>query len=154
MQYTTKTDGCLYSQLCVSSAGVRSVGTTNRNFPPLRSDHSWCGEAVRRVRPQGAGRSVSAELVFSVVYPDNKEIVCFLEWKCVPHHQKWMCLQDVDTEDFWEKLARESDPSRHQGELFRHTSIVPQLQSKIQAFKAQVTSKLQLSSSRFYLGNI
>lgn len=47
-------------------------------------------------------------------------------------------LQNVKSEDYWEKLAQESDPSSHRKELINHTTIVPQLKSKLLAFKAQV----------------
>ncbi|KAM9348904.1 serine/threonine-protein kinase 36 [Symphorus nematophorus] len=40
--------------------------------------------------------------------------------------------QDVDSDDYWEKLAQESDPSRH-------NAIIPQLKSRIMTFKAQLT---------------
>ena len=49
-----------------------------------------------------------------------------------------MFFQDVDSEEFWEKLAQESDPSRQQGELLNYRDIILQLKSKILAFKAQV----------------
>jgi len=47
-------------------------------------------------------------------------------------------FQDVDCEDYWEKLAQESDPSRQQNELLNYSAVLPQLKSKILAFKAQV----------------
>lgn len=47
-------------------------------------------------------------------------------------------LQDVDSEDYWEKLAKKSDPSRQQRELENHDTIILQVKSKILAFKAQV----------------
>lgn len=52
--------------------------------------------------------------------------------------EKVLFLQDVDSKDYWEKLAQESDPSRQQRELLNHTAIIPQLKAKILAFKAQV----------------
>ncbi|XP_037604268.1 serine/threonine-protein kinase 36 [Sebastes umbrosus] len=47
--------------------------------------------------------------------------------------------QDVDSEEYWEKLAQESDPSRQQRELLNYSAIILQLKSKILAFKAQLT---------------
>lgn len=49
-----------------------------------------------------------------------------------------LLLQDVDSEDYWEKLAKKSDPSRQQRELINHNTIILQVQSKILTFKAQV----------------
>ncbi len=48
-------------------------------------------------------------------------------------------FQDVDSEDYWEKLAQVSDPSRQQKEPLNYSTIIPQLKSKILAFKAQVS---------------
>lgn len=50
----------------------------------------------------------------------------------------FLFLQDAYSEDYWEKLARESDPSRQQRQLLNHNNIVPQIKSKILAFKDQV----------------
>ncbi|XP_074467737.1 serine/threonine-protein kinase 36 [Sebastes fasciatus] len=47
--------------------------------------------------------------------------------------------QDVDSEEYWEKLAQESDPCRQQRELLNYSAIILQLKSKILAFKAQLT---------------
>ncbi|XP_038565198.1 serine/threonine-protein kinase 36 isoform X1 [Micropterus salmoides] len=47
--------------------------------------------------------------------------------------------QGPDSEDYWEKLAQESDPSRQQKELLNYSAIIPQLKSKMLAFKAQLT---------------
>nr|XP_046267496.1 serine/threonine-protein kinase 36 [Scatophagus argus] len=48
-------------------------------------------------------------------------------------------VSDVDSEDYWEKLAKESDPSGQQKEPLNLSVIIPQLKSKILAFKAQLT---------------
>ncbi|KAI3373134.1 hypothetical protein L3Q82_006459 [Scortum barcoo] len=45
--------------------------------------------------------------------------------------------QDVDSEDYWENLAQESDPSRKQKEPLDYSTIIPHLKSNILAFKAQ-----------------
>ncbi|XP_034539364.1 serine/threonine-protein kinase 36 isoform X2 [Notolabrus celidotus] len=50
------------------------------------------------------------------------------------------CSEDIDSEDYWQKLAHESDPNRQPQELLNHSAIIPQLKSKLQAFKAQLTS--------------
>ncbi|KAI9542309.1 hypothetical protein NQZ68_020656 [Dissostichus eleginoides] len=47
--------------------------------------------------------------------------------------------QDVDSEDYWEKLAQETDPSRQQTEILNYSDIILQLQSKIMEFRAQLT---------------
>ncbi|KAM7374226.1 hypothetical protein PAMP_006897 [Pampus punctatissimus] len=44
-----------------------------------------------------------------------------------------------DSEEYWEKLAQESDPSRQQKILFNYSAIIPKLKSKILAFKTQLT---------------
>ncbi|KAM6983867.1 serine/threonine-protein kinase 36 [Tautogolabrus adspersus] len=49
------------------------------------------------------------------------------------------CSEDVDSEDYWQKLIEESDPSSQQHHLLNYSDIVPQLKSKILAFKAQLT---------------
>lgn len=49
-----------------------------------------------------------------------------------------MFFQDVDSEDYWEKLTQESDPSRQKKQLLNYSAIIPQLKSKILAFKTQV----------------
>eukprot|EP00064_Thunnus_orientalis_P002835 superscaffoldBa00000219_g2843 len=48
-------------------------------------------------------------------------------------------VKDDDSEEFWEKLAQESDPSRQQKDLLNYSAIIPKLKSKILAFKAQLT---------------
>ncbi|KAM7397868.1 hypothetical protein PAMA_005957 [Pampus argenteus] len=45
-----------------------------------------------------------------------------------------------DSEEYWEKLAQESDPSRQQKIVFNYSAIIPKLKSKILAFKTQLTS--------------
>ncbi|XP_022044559.2 serine/threonine-protein kinase 36 isoform X2 [Acanthochromis polyacanthus] len=49
------------------------------------------------------------------------------------------CNKDYDSEEFWENLVQQSDPSRQQKELLNYGVIIPQLKSKILAFKAQLT---------------
>ncbi|XP_034406806.1 serine/threonine-protein kinase 36 [Cyclopterus lumpus] len=59
--------------------------------------------------------------------------------------------QDVDCEDYWEKLAQESDPSRQQNELLNYSAVIPQLKSKILAFKAQLTGGVVKEAWRIHL---
>ncbi|KAK9536406.1 hypothetical protein VZT92_006186 [Zoarces viviparus] len=59
--------------------------------------------------------------------------------------------QDVDCEDYWEKLAQESDPSRKQREPLNHGAVIPQLKSKILAFKAQLTGGVVKEPWRIHL---
>ncbi|XP_070774102.1 serine/threonine-protein kinase 36 [Enoplosus armatus] len=59
---------------------------------------------------------------------------------CSEDSQTTLHRQDVDSEDYWEKLAQESHPSRQQKELLNDTAVIPQLKSKILAFKAQLRS--------------
>lgn len=52
-------------------------------------------------------------------------------------------------------MAQESDPNRQQKESVHHSAIIPQLQSKILAFKDQVIRYiLLLSINRFYLQTV
>lgn len=62
--------------------------------------------------------------------PDQKKLFAYLI--------NVLFLQNVESEDYWEKLAQESDPSSQQKEPINHTTIVPPLKSKLLAFKAQV----------------
>nr|XP_019941583.1 PREDICTED: serine/threonine-protein kinase 36 isoform X1 [Paralichthys olivaceus]XP_019941584.1 PREDICTED: serine/threonine-protein kinase 36 isoform X1 [Paralichthys olivaceus]XP_019941585.1 PREDICTED: serine/threonine-protein kinase 36 isoform X1 [Paralichthys olivaceus] len=48
-------------------------------------------------------------------------------------------LQNVDSEEYWEKLARESDESKQQREQFNYNSVIPQIKAKILVFKFQLT---------------
>ncbi|CAJ1064104.1 serine/threonine-protein kinase 36 isoform X2 [Xyrichtys novacula] len=50
------------------------------------------------------------------------------------------CSEDVDTEEYWQKLVQESDPNRQQQAPLNLSAIIPQLQSKIGALTAQLTS--------------
>lgn len=47
-------------------------------------------------------------------------------------------LQDVDGEDYWEKLAQASKPPGEWKEPLNPATITPQIKAKILAFKAQV----------------
>lgn len=62
--------------------------------------------------------------------PDQKKLFAYLI--------NVLFLQNVESEDYWGKLAQESDPSSQQTEPINHTTIVPPLKSKLLAFKAQV----------------
>ncbi|XP_059206951.1 serine/threonine-protein kinase 36 [Centropristis striata] len=44
-----------------------------------------------------------------------------------------------DSEDYWKKLAKDSDPSSQQRELLNYSVVILQLKAKILAFKAQLT---------------
>ncbi|XP_035522787.1 serine/threonine-protein kinase 36 [Morone saxatilis] len=59
--------------------------------------------------------------------------------RCSEDSQITLHRQDFDSEDYWEKLAQESDPSRQEKEVLNHSAIIPQLKSKILTFKAQLT---------------
>uniref|UniRef100_UPI0037E85AE0 serine/threonine-protein kinase 36 n=1 Tax=Semicossyphus pulcher TaxID=241346 RepID=UPI0037E85AE0 len=47
--------------------------------------------------------------------------------------------EDVDSEDYWQKLAQETDPSRIKQEPLNHSAVIPPLKSKILALKTQLT---------------
>ncbi|XP_032390371.1 serine/threonine-protein kinase 36 isoform X2 [Etheostoma spectabile] len=59
--------------------------------------------------------------------------------RCNEDSRTTLHVEDFDSEDYWEKLAQESDPSSQQSELLNYSAIIPQLKSKILAFKAQQT---------------
>lgn len=69
--------------------------------------------------------------------PDTKKLFAFLKTD-VSDLINLLFLQNVESEDYWEKLVQESDPSSQWKEPINHTTIVPQLKSKLLAFKAQV----------------
>ncbi|XP_054481552.1 serine/threonine-protein kinase 36 [Anoplopoma fimbria] len=71
--------------------------------------------------------------------------------RCNADSQTTLHRQDVDCEDYWEKLAQESDPSRQQRELLNYSAIIPQLKSKILAFKAQLTGGVLKEAWRIHL---
>lgn len=50
----------------------------------------------------------------------------------------YLLFQNAESEAYWEKLAQESDPSKEQKDVLNYTVIIPQIKSKILAFKAQV----------------
>ncbi|CAK6953717.1 serine/threonine-protein kinase 36 [Scomber scombrus] len=59
--------------------------------------------------------------------------------KCNEDSQTTLCRQDFDSEEYWDKLAQESDPTRQQKDLLNYSVIIPELKSKTLAFKAQLT---------------
>ncbi|XP_044079754.1 serine/threonine-protein kinase 36 isoform X2 [Siniperca chuatsi] len=69
---------------------------------------------------------------------------------CSEGSQTTLHRQDVDSEDYWEKLVQESDPSRQQKELLNHSAIIPQLISKILAFKAELTAGVVKEALRIH----
>ncbi|XP_029304048.1 serine/threonine-protein kinase 36 isoform X2 [Cottoperca gobio] len=60
-------------------------------------------------------------------------------------------MQDDDREEYWEKLAHESDPSRQQREILNYSAIIPQLKSKILTFQAQLTGGVVKEEWRMHL---
>lgn len=50
----------------------------------------------------------------------------------------FLFFQNVESEEYWEKLVQESDPSKQQKDLLNYNVIIAQIKSKILAFKAQV----------------
>ncbi|XP_070699860.1 serine/threonine-protein kinase 36 [Pempheris klunzingeri] len=65
-------------------------------------------------------------------------------------HQITLHRQDVDSEDYWEKLVGESEPSRQKKEQVNHSVIIPQLKSKILAFKAQLSGDVVKEACRIH----
>lgn len=68
-----------------------------------------------------------------------KKLVAILKENASYSINNFLFFQDVDSEDFWEKLAQESDPSRQQKEPLNYSTIIPHLKSKVLALKAQVS---------------
>ncbi|XP_030010080.1 serine/threonine-protein kinase 36 [Sphaeramia orbicularis] len=58
--------------------------------------------------------------------------------RCNKERRAPVCTQDVDSEDYWEKLFQESGQSRHK--LLNHKDFIPRLTSKILEFKAELRS--------------
>ncbi|KAG7236679.1 hypothetical protein INR49_000573 [Caranx melampygus] len=48
--------------------------------------------------------------------------------------------QNVESEEYWEKLVQDSDPSKQLKDLLNYNVIIPQIKSKILTFKAQLAS--------------
>ncbi|XP_056252549.1 serine/threonine-protein kinase 36 [Seriola aureovittata] len=63
-----------------------------------------------------------------------------LVWRCNEDRHTTPHRQNVDSEEYWEKLVQESEPSKQQKDLLNYNAIIPQLNSKILAFKAQLSS--------------
>ncbi|XP_029375505.1 serine/threonine-protein kinase 36 isoform X2 [Echeneis naucrates] len=55
------------------------------------------------------------------------------------YRQTTLYRQDFDNEDYWEKLAQDSDPSKQKKDVLNCNTVIPQLKSKILAFKSQLT---------------
>ncbi|XP_041808634.1 serine/threonine-protein kinase 36 isoform X2 [Chelmon rostratus] len=88
-----------------------------------------------RVRPKHRGQ-ISRD--YEQEFP-SVEVGPRLVRRCSEDDQSTLRRQDVDSEDYWEKLVQESDPSNQQKEPLSCSAIISQLKSKILAFKAQLT---------------
>nr|XP_020454760.1 serine/threonine-protein kinase 36 [Monopterus albus] len=69
-----------------------------------------------------------------------------LVWRCSEDSPTTPHMQDADSEEYWEKLAQDSDPSKQQTELLNYSVIIPQLKSKMLAFKAQLTGSVVIEA--------
>ncbi|XP_030602457.1 serine/threonine-protein kinase 36 [Archocentrus centrarchus] len=58
---------------------------------------------------------------------------------CNEESQAKLQWQNVNNKEYWENLTQESDPSRQQREVLDYSVIIPQIKSKIQECKAQLT---------------
>ena len=64
-------------------------------------------------------------------------------------------FQHGDSEEYWEKLVQESDPTRQQKDLLNYSAIISELKSKALAFKDQVMGcHFQLIVKWLYLETI
>ncbi|XP_035482236.2 serine/threonine-protein kinase 36 isoform X1 [Scophthalmus maximus] len=61
-----------------------------------------------------------------------------LQWRSNENKQVTLHQQEVDSEEYWEKLAKQSDPSNQQKEHLDYNAIIPRLKAKILAFKVQI----------------
>lgn len=64
----------------------------------------------------------------------KQKLFCFPKGKS----DSKLFLQEVDGEDYWERLAQASTPPGESEERLNPATITPQIKAKIQAFKAQV----------------
>ncbi|KAK2828532.1 hypothetical protein Q5P01_019566 [Channa striata] len=65
--------------------------------------------------------------------------------------QSTPCTQDVNSKEYWQRLAQESDPSKQQKELLNISSIIPQLKAKILDLKAQLTGGVGIEAWQIHL---
>ncbi|XP_067347906.1 serine/threonine-protein kinase 36 isoform X2 [Channa argus] len=72
--------------------------------------------------------------------------------KCSEDSQATLCKQNVNSEEYWEKLAQESDPSKQQQkELLKNSVIIHQLKAKILALKAQLIGGIVIEAWQIHL---
>lgn len=114
----------------------------------LRTGVSLCGgwttigaEIQRRLAAQaGQGQSV-----LNVVYILFCQRHIDLKKHSVEEMYHFLFFQDVDSEEFWENLVQDSDPSRKPRKQLDYSDIIPQIKSKITTFQAQVLRSTVLS---------
>ncbi|KAM3602128.1 uncharacterized protein V6R79_024761 [Siganus canaliculatus] len=54
-------------------------------------------------------------------------------------HEDTLVMQNVDSEDYWEKLVQASDPDSEEKQLLSYSAIVPRLKAKILTFNTELT---------------
>ncbi|XP_073335676.1 serine/threonine-protein kinase 36 [Pagrus major] len=100
------------------TSGPSVVTADNQSLSPKKQAH---------MRPKHRGQiSRDYEQEFPSVEVGPRLVQRYSEDRQTTLHR-----QDGDSEDYWEKLSQESD--------LNHSTIIPQLKSKILAFKAQLT---------------
>ncbi|XP_029030354.1 serine/threonine-protein kinase 36 [Betta splendens] len=70
--------------------------------------------------------------------------------RCHGDSETTLYKQDFNTEEYWEKLAQESDPTKLQQDLLNWDTVMPQLKAKVLAFKAQLASGVAKEAWRIH----
>ncbi|XP_026185072.1 serine/threonine-protein kinase 36 isoform X2 [Mastacembelus armatus] len=128
----------------VGNERANSVTASSRPMPPSNSvsvtpGHSVIGAANQILKPKNLGGQISRD--YEQEFP-SVEVGPRLARRCNEDSQATLHRQDVDTEEYWQKLVQESDPSRQQKELLNYSVIMPQLKSKILGFRPQITGSV------------
>lgn len=92
------------------------------------------GRATKRPVQQGQSDFTARSGPFLLQFLSENKAVCVPKGKS----RRNLFLQDVDGEDYWEKLAQASKPPGESVALLDPATITPQIKAKILAFKAQV----------------
>ncbi|KAM9332547.1 serine/threonine-protein kinase 36 [Pholidichthys leucotaenia] len=70
--------------------------------------------------------------------------------RCTEDGQTALHRQDVNSGEYWENLAYDFDPSRQNKNQLHYSILIPQLKSKILAFKAQLTGGVVTETQQIY----
>ncbi|XP_063340799.1 serine/threonine-protein kinase 36-like [Pelmatolapia mariae] len=110
--------------------------------PTVRNPNPSCGDVsvtTGKLDMMATNRSLGPKIqARSTSKHRSKEISPRLVRRCSKKSQGTLRLQDVNNKEYWKNLAQLSDPSRQKREILDYSVIIPQIKSKIQAFKAQL----------------